>query len=98
MNDDQRVDLAFRDQPRRNGGFPKGRRRAEDTFIVTGDLRDGFLLERPKLALELPFSVIPRDRSRRAQGADDGLRFPLDDGQVGTDGDLRAPAALLPVL
>ena len=37
-------------------------------------------------------------RSRRAQGADDGLRVTLDYGQVGTDGDLRAPAALLPVL
>jgi len=36
--------------------------------------------------------------SRGAQGADDGLRVPLDDGQVGTDGDLRAPPALLPVL
>ena len=36
--------------------------------------------------------------SRRAQSADDGLRVPLDDGQVGTDGDLRAPPALLPVL
>jgi hypothetical protein len=65
---------------------------------VTGDLRDGFLLERPKLALELPFSVIPRDRSRGAQGADDGPWVTLDDGQVGTDGDLRAPEALLPVL
>ena len=56
MNDDQRVDLAFRDQPRRNGGFPKCRRSAEDTFVVAGDLCDSFLLERPKLAPELRFN------------------------------------------
>jgi PIN domain nuclease of toxin-antitoxin system len=36
--------------------------------------------------------------SRGAQCADDGLRVTLDHGQVGTDGDLRAPPALLPVL
>jgi len=35
---------------------------------------------------------------RSAQGADDGLRVTLDYGQVGTDGNLRAPPALLPVL
>jgi hypothetical protein len=55
VNDDQSVDLAFRDQPRRNGGFPERRGSAEDTFVVSGDLRDGFLLERPKLTLELRF-------------------------------------------
>jgi hypothetical protein len=33
-----------------------------------------------------------------AQSPDDGLRVALDDGQVGPDGDLRPPAALLPVL
>ena len=36
--------------------------------------------------------------SRRAQGADHGLWITLDHCQVGTDGDLRAPAALFPVL
>jgi hypothetical protein len=36
--------------------------------------------------------------SRGVQGADDGPRVPLDDGHVGTDGDLGAPPALLPVL
>ena len=30
--------------------------------------------------------------------SDDGLRVTLDYGQVGADGDLRPPSALLPVL
>src|SRR5204863_8744768 len=55
VNDDQSVDLAFRDQPCRNGRFPERRRSAEDTFVVGGDLRDCFLLERSKLTLELRF-------------------------------------------
>src|ERR1039457_7616251 len=46
VNDYQSVDLAFRDQPRRNGGLSERCRRAEDTFVVCGDLRDRFLLER----------------------------------------------------
>ena len=37
-------------------------------------------------------------RSRRAQRADDGLWVTLDYGQVSTNGDLRTPASLLPVL
>ena len=56
VNHDQSVDLAFRDQPCRNGGLPERRRSAEDAFVVSGDLRDGFLLERPKLTLELRFN------------------------------------------
>jgi hypothetical protein len=36
--------------------------------------------------------------SSSAQSPDNRLWVTLDDGQVGTDGDLRAPAALLPVL
>jgi hypothetical protein len=46
------------------------------------------------------FEIQPRlaYNSRRAQGADDGLRVTLDYGQIGTDGDLRPAAALLPVL
>src|ERR1035437_1097340 len=56
VNHNQSVDLAFRDQPRRNGGFPERRRSAEDTLVVGRDLRDGFLLERPKLTLELRFN------------------------------------------
>ena len=56
VNDYQSVDLAFRDQPRRNGGLSERCRRAEDTFVVCGDLRDRFLLERPKLTLELRFN------------------------------------------
>jgi hypothetical protein len=53
VNHDQSVDLAFRDQPRRDGGFPERRRSTEDTFVIGGDLRHGFLLEGPKLTLEL---------------------------------------------
>ena len=53
VNDNQSVDLAFRDQPRRNGGFPERRRSTQDTFVMGNDLRNGFLLERPKLTLEL---------------------------------------------
>ncbi|MGA2117161.1 MAG: hypothetical protein ABSH56_20665 [Bryobacteraceae bacterium] len=56
MNDHQSVDLAFGDQPCRNGGLPERRRSAEDAFVVGGDLRDGFLLERPKLTLELRYN------------------------------------------
>ena len=32
---------------RDNSGLPERRRSAENTFVVAGDLRDGFLLERP---------------------------------------------------
>src|SRR5438309_809852 len=60
MNDNQSVDLAFRDQPCRNGGFAERRRSAEDAFIVSGDLRDGFFLKRPKLTLELRFNCRTR--------------------------------------
>src|ERR1035438_1331110 len=56
VNDDQRVDLAFRDQPRRNRGLPERRGSAQDTFVVGRNLRDGFLLERPKLTPELRFN------------------------------------------
>src|ERR1035437_107885 len=56
VNHHQSVDLAFRDQPRRNGGFAERRRSAEDAFVVGGDLRDGVLLERPKLTQELRFN------------------------------------------
>src|SRR5271154_6367995 len=55
MNHYQRVDFAFGDQPRPNGGFPERLGSAEDTFVVGSNLRDGFLLERPKLPLELRF-------------------------------------------
>ena len=56
MNHNQSVDLAFGDQPCRNGSFSECRGSAEDAFVVAGDLRDGFLLERPKLPLELRFN------------------------------------------
>jgi hypothetical protein len=55
----QTIDLAFRDQPRRNGRFPESRRSAEDTFVVGDDFRDSFFLERPKPALELRFNRRP---------------------------------------
>src|SRR5260370_6853431 len=54
MDHNQSVDLAFRDQPRRNGSFTERRRSAEDAFVVSGDLRDGFLLKRSKLPPHLP--------------------------------------------
>ena len=60
VDHDQSVDLAFRDNPSRNGGLPKGCRGAKDTFVVAGDLRDSFLLERPKLTLELRFNSCAR--------------------------------------
>jgi hypothetical protein len=56
VNDNQSVDLAFRDQPCSNGGLPERRRSAEDPFVVGGDLGDSFLLKRPKLTLELRFN------------------------------------------
>src|ERR1019366_6204346 len=42
--------------PRRNRSLPERRGSAQDTFVVGGDLRDGFLLERPKLPPELRFN------------------------------------------
>src|SRR5207253_11432200 len=51
VNDDQSVDLPFRNQPRRNGGFPECGRSTEDTFVMCNDFRDRFLLERSKLTL-----------------------------------------------
>src|SRR5260370_23324817 len=56
VNDDQSVDLAFGDQPCRNGGLPQRRRSAADAFGVGGDLRDRFLLEPPKPTLEPPYN------------------------------------------
>ena len=55
MNNDESVDLALRDQPSSNGGFPEGRRRTEDAFIMEDNFRDRFFLERPKLPLEFHF-------------------------------------------
>src|ERR1035438_7492052 len=60
VNDDQSVDLALRDQPRRDGGLPECRGSAQDTFVVRGDLRDGFLLERPKLTPKVRFNRLAR--------------------------------------
>jgi hypothetical protein len=60
VNHDQSVDLAFRDQPRCNSGFSERCRSAQDTFVVPDDLRDRFLLERPKLTLELRFNRYAR--------------------------------------
>ena len=60
VNHDQSVDLALGDKPRRNGGLPEGRRGAEDAFVVGSDLRHRFLLERPKLTLELHFNRFAR--------------------------------------
>jgi hypothetical protein len=60
VNYNQDIDLAFRDQLRRDDGLPESSRSAEDTFIVAGDLRDGFLLKRSKLTLELRFNRCAR--------------------------------------
>ena len=53
MDHNQSVDFSFRDQPGRNGSFAERRRSTEDALIVSGNLRDRFLLKRSKLTLEL---------------------------------------------
>ncbi len=53
MDHNQSVDFSFRDQPGRNGSFAERRRGTEDALIVSGNLRDRFLLKRSKLTLEL---------------------------------------------
>jgi hypothetical protein len=63
VNHNQSVDFTFRDQPRRDGGFPERRWSAEDAFVVSDDLRYGFLLERSKLTLEPASIVVPSYRS-----------------------------------
>jgi hypothetical protein len=68
VNHDQSVDLAFRDQPRCNGGLPERGWSAEDTFVVSGDLRDGFLLEGPELTLDSTSIGVPANRSSRTSG------------------------------
>jgi hypothetical protein len=47
VNHNQRVDLTLRDQPGCNGSLPESRRRAKDSFVMLGDLGNGFQLERP---------------------------------------------------
>jgi hypothetical protein len=49
----QSVDLAFCDKPCGYDRLPKRSRSRENAFIVEADLRNGFLLNRPKLALKL---------------------------------------------
>src|SRR5437773_5769309 len=61
VNHNQSVNFALRDQPRRNGGLPECRRSAEDALVVRGDFRNGFLLERPELSLELGVNTRPRE-------------------------------------
>jgi hypothetical protein len=61
VNDHQRVHFALRNQPCRNGGLPECRRSAQDAFVLAGDLRNGFFLERPKLSLELNFNGRPSE-------------------------------------
>src|SRR5450755_2787730 len=50
---DQRVDLAFRYQPRPDGCLSERCWSTQYTFIEVGNLRDGLVLERAKLTLEL---------------------------------------------
>src|SRR5215813_10687749 len=59
VNDHQRVNFALRNQPCCNGGLSECCRSAQDAFVLTGDLRNGFLLERPKLSLKLSFNRRP---------------------------------------
>ena len=47
VNHNQRIDLAIRDQPGRNGGLSESRWSAKDSFVMLGDLGNGFQLERP---------------------------------------------------
>jgi transposase InsO family protein len=56
VNDNQGIDLTFRDQPSRNSGFPEGRRSAQDAFVVGSNSSDGFILEGPKFPLEPRFN------------------------------------------
>jgi hypothetical protein len=47
VNQNQRIDLAIRDQPGGNGSLSKSRWSAQDAFVVLDDLGDSFQLERP---------------------------------------------------
>jgi len=71
--------------------LPRARSNPPSQFFVQDE-------EKGLLILQMPVWVPCNTGLRSIQGADHGLRIPLDDGQVGTDGDLRPPPALLPIL
>src|SRR5215472_17494999 len=60
MYQNQRVDLALRDQPCSNSGLSESRRCAKDPFVMLNRLRNGLQLERSQLALELDFDWCAR--------------------------------------
>src|SRR5437867_1219426 len=61
VDHNQSIDLALCNQPCGDGCLPECRRSAQDAFVMTRDLSDGFLLKWPKLSLELGFNRRSRE-------------------------------------